>query len=131
VDPHCFDAVPDPEPDQAQNPDADPDPDPDLGGEGVGQPKMCILPGKILGTPLHICTEYFVNQSTTLSHLMPYNSGSFSHSTLAGLRPGLLLRWTAPPPPRLLELEEPLDASEPEDAESSLFSEPEEAAAAP
>jgi hypothetical protein len=62
---------------------------------------------------------------------MPYNSGSFSHSTLAGLRPGLLLRWTAPPPPRLLELEEPpLDASEPEDAESS-FSEPEEAAAAP
>jgi hypothetical protein len=51
VDPHCFDADPDP----AQNIDADPDPDPDPGGggEGVGQPKMCIPPGKILGTPLH------------------------------------------------------------------------------
>jgi hypothetical protein len=52
VDPHCFDA--DPEPDQ--EPDPDPaqniDPDPDPGGEGVGQPKMCIPPGKILGTPL-------------------------------------------------------------------------------
>ena len=34
VDPHCFDA----------------DPDPWEGG--VGQPKMCIPPGKILGTPL-------------------------------------------------------------------------------
>ncbi len=41
VDPHCF--------------DADPDPDPDPGwGEGVGQPKMCIPPGKILGTPLSV-----------------------------------------------------------------------------
>jgi hypothetical protein len=30
VDPHCFDADP----------------------KGVGQPKMCIPPGKILGTPL-------------------------------------------------------------------------------
>ncbi len=51
MDPHCFDADPDP----AQNIDADPDPDPDPGGggEGVGQPKMCIPPGKILGTPLH------------------------------------------------------------------------------
>jgi hypothetical protein len=30
-----------------------PDPDPDPGGgEGVGQPKMCIPPGQILGTPL-------------------------------------------------------------------------------
>jgi hypothetical protein len=47
VDPHCFDADPDP----AQNLDADPDPDPG-GGGGVGQPKMCIPPGKILGTPL-------------------------------------------------------------------------------
>jgi hypothetical protein len=45
VDPHCFDADPDPDP--AQNLDADPDP-----GGGVGQPKMCIPPGKILGTPL-------------------------------------------------------------------------------
>jgi hypothetical protein len=44
VDPHCFDADPDP----AQNLDADPDP----GGGGVCQPKMCIPPGKILGTPL-------------------------------------------------------------------------------
>ncbi len=45
MDPHCFDA--DPHPDPAQNLDADPDP-----GGGVGQPKMCIPPGKILGTPL-------------------------------------------------------------------------------
>ena len=44
VDPHCFDADP------AHNLDADPDPDP--GGGGRGQPKMCIPPGKILGTPL-------------------------------------------------------------------------------
>ncbi len=51
MDPHCFDADPDPDPDPAQNLDADPDPDPG-GREGVGQPKMCIPPGKILGTPL-------------------------------------------------------------------------------
>ncbi len=64
-DPHCLDADPDP----AQNLDADsdadvnadadpdPDPDPDPGGGEVGQPKMCIPPGKILGTPLqHGCT---------------------------------------------------------------------------
>jgi hypothetical protein len=52
VDPHCFDADADLDP--AQNLDADPDPDPDPGGggEGVGQPKMCIPPGKILDTPL-------------------------------------------------------------------------------
>ncbi len=50
MDPHCFDADPDPDP--AQNLDADPDPDPDGGGGGLGQPKMCIPPGKILGTPL-------------------------------------------------------------------------------
>ncbi len=25
-----------------------------VGGGGVGQPKMCIPPGKILGTPLHL-----------------------------------------------------------------------------
>jgi hypothetical protein len=48
MDPHCFDADPDP----AKNLNADPDPDPDPGGGGVGQPKMCIPPGKILGTPL-------------------------------------------------------------------------------
>jgi len=52
VDPHCFDADPEPDPDPAQNLDADPDPDPGGGGGGVGQPKMCIPPGKILGTPL-------------------------------------------------------------------------------
>jgi hypothetical protein len=51
VDPHCFDADPDP----AQNLDADPDPD---GGGGVGQPKMCIPPGKILGTPLSYGTFF-------------------------------------------------------------------------
>ncbi len=51
VDPHCFDADPDPDP--AQNLDADPDPDPEA-GEGVGQPKMCIPLGKILGTPLYL-----------------------------------------------------------------------------
>jgi hypothetical protein len=44
VDPHCFDADPepdpaqnldaDPDPDPAQNLDADPDPDPDPGGRG-------------------------------------------------------------------------------------------------
>jgi hypothetical protein len=43
----CFDADPDP----AQNLDPDPDP----AGGGVGQPKMCIPPGKILGTPLVSC----------------------------------------------------------------------------
>jgi hypothetical protein len=47
----AFDADPEPDPDLAQNLDADPDPDPG-GGGGVGQPKMCIPPGKILGTPL-------------------------------------------------------------------------------
>ncbi len=53
MDPHCFDADPEPDPDPApaQNLDADPDPDPG-GGGGVGQPKMCIPPGEILGTPL-------------------------------------------------------------------------------
>ncbi len=57
VDPHCFDA--DPDPDQAQNLDADTDPDPDPrgGGRGVGQPKMCIPPCKILGTPLSLVTN--------------------------------------------------------------------------
>ncbi len=53
MDPHCFDADPDPDPAQNLVADPDPDPDPDPGGgEGVGQPKMCIPPGKILGTPL-------------------------------------------------------------------------------
>ncbi len=53
-----FDADLEPDPDPAQNLDADPDPDPDPGGGGGGaaappaQPKMCIPPGKILGTPL-------------------------------------------------------------------------------
>jgi len=53
VDPHCFDGDPDP----AQNLDADPDPNP---GGGVGQPKMCIPPGKILGTPLGVSIKYLV-----------------------------------------------------------------------
>jgi hypothetical protein len=43
----------DPDPNPGFGSSADPDPDQDLGGgEGVGQPKMCIPPGKILGTPL-------------------------------------------------------------------------------
>ncbi len=64
VDPHCFDADPKPDPNPAQNLDADPDPDPDPdprgGGEGVGQPKLCIPPGKILGTPLSAMTKCFL-----------------------------------------------------------------------
>ncbi len=50
MDPHCFDA----DPDTAQNLDADPDPDPGGRGGGVGQQKMCIPPGKILGPPLTV-----------------------------------------------------------------------------
>ncbi len=46
MDPHCFNADPDPDP--AQNLD----PDPDLGWGGGSSAKMCIPPGKILGTPL-------------------------------------------------------------------------------
>ena len=52
VDPHCFDADPDPDP--AQNL---PRIQIQIRG-GVGQPKMCIPPGQILGTPLlavHFC----------------------------------------------------------------------------
>ncbi len=53
MDLHCFDAVPEPDPDPAENLDADPDPGTNPGGgEGVGQRKMCIPPGKIPGTPL-------------------------------------------------------------------------------
>ncbi len=55
---HCFDA--DPEPDPAQNLDTS--------GSGSrsrsrsrsrsgGKPKMCIPPGKILGTPLMVCSS--------------------------------------------------------------------------
>ncbi len=100
---------------------------PDL-GSGAGTLSERLFKYARYGT-VSVPDTSSINQ---LSHLMPYNSGSFSHSTLAGLRPGLLLRWTAPPPPRLLELEEPpLDASEPEDAAESLSSEPEEAATAP
>jgi hypothetical protein len=62
VDPHCFDVDPEPDSDPAQNLDTDPDPDPDPGGgdggEGVGQPKMCIPPGKILGTPLPVMDPF-------------------------------------------------------------------------
>ncbi len=57
MDPHCFDA--DPEPDPARNLDADSDPG--GGGGGVGQPKMCIPPGKILGTPLGTRHFYVFN----------------------------------------------------------------------
>ncbi len=53
MDLHCFDADPDPDPAQNLYADPDPDPKPDPGGGGgVGQPKMCIPPGKFLGTPL-------------------------------------------------------------------------------
>jgi len=52
VDPHCFDEDPEPDPDPAQNLDPDPDP--------VGQPKMCIPPGKILGTPLSATVSIFL-----------------------------------------------------------------------
>ncbi len=65
MDLHCFDADPEPDPDPAQNLDVDPDPDPDPGGEGVGQPKMCIPPGKILGTPL--TAVYSVNIQCTVT----------------------------------------------------------------
>jgi hypothetical protein len=57
VDPHCFDADPDPDP--AQNLDADPDPD--GGGGGLGQPKMCIPPGKILGTLLTVVIDVLLS----------------------------------------------------------------------
>jgi hypothetical protein len=50
-----------PDPDPAQNLDADPDPDPG-GGDVVGQPKMCIPPGKILGTP--VLTPYLTYVSS-------------------------------------------------------------------
>jgi hypothetical protein len=32
-------------------------------GEGVGQPKMCIPPGKILGTPLPAYIIFFYSKS--------------------------------------------------------------------
>ncbi len=57
MDPHCFDADPDPAQYLDVDPDPDPDPDPGGGGKRVGQPKMCIPPGKILGTPLQFAYE--------------------------------------------------------------------------
>ncbi len=72
VDPHCFDADPDPDP--AQNFDTDPDPDPGGGGEGVGQPKMCIPPGKILGTPLAVSQNEFEMCKLTLHKKAKYCS---------------------------------------------------------
>ncbi len=63
--PHCFDADPEPDSDPAQNLDADPDPDPGRGG-GVGQPKMCNPPGKILGTPLPIVFMMLIPVSDTV-----------------------------------------------------------------
>ncbi len=71
MDPHCFDGDPDPDP--AQNLDADPDPDPDPGGEGVGQPKMCIPPSKILGTPL-TSAHLFYMCCKLQSVLQPYDA---------------------------------------------------------
>jgi hypothetical protein len=62
---HCFDA--DPDPDLAQNLDPDPVPDPGRGGEEVeevGQPKMCIPPGKILGTPLILGLSISLNPNS-------------------------------------------------------------------
>jgi hypothetical protein len=65
VDPHCFDA--DPDPDQALNLDADPDSIQIRGGgEGVGQPKMCTPPGKILGTPLDATMTFFYKMPSSL-----------------------------------------------------------------
>ncbi len=58
---YCFDGEPDPDP--TQNLDPDPDPDPDPGG--VGKPKMCIPPGKILGTPLLPTPPIFPLNSAT------------------------------------------------------------------
>ena len=72
MDPHCFDSDPEPDPDPAQNLDADPDPDPDpRGGRSA---KMCIPPGKILGTPL----------LATVSHEF-IGSGSRSATWFTGL----------------------------------------------
>jgi hypothetical protein len=65
VDPHCYDADRDPDPDLAQNLEADPDQDRGGGREGVGQPKMCIPPGKILGTPLT-----WISTARTLSFML-------------------------------------------------------------
>jgi hypothetical protein len=50
VEPRAVDRILLMDPDPAQNLDADLDRDPEPGGGG--QPKMCIPPGKILGTPL-------------------------------------------------------------------------------
>ena len=44
VDPHCFDAVPEPDPGPAQNLYADPDPDPDSDGGGGEVGKKCATP---------------------------------------------------------------------------------------
>ncbi len=91
VDPHCFDA--DPEPDPAQNLDADPDsdpdadPDPDPGGGGVGglgQPKMCIPPDKILGTPLKPLPS---NPSNRVTSSSCYNFVRVLLNFLTGLLP--------------------------------------------
>jgi hypothetical protein len=55
VDPHCFDA--DPEPDPAQNLDMQIRIQIQIRGGGEGGVKMCIPPGKILGTPLIMVTK--------------------------------------------------------------------------
>jgi hypothetical protein len=69
VDPHCFDADPDPDP--AQNLYADPDPDLG-GGEGVGQPKMCIPPANPRYAP-----DYNI---FTMGNPMPESSLTLSQS---------------------------------------------------
>jgi hypothetical protein len=71
---YCFDADPELDPDPAQNPDPDPDP-----GEGVGQPKMCIHPGKILGTPL--ATGLTLIRLPSLSPSTVFSSAKLSRVT--------------------------------------------------
>ncbi len=81
VDPHCFNADPDPDPDPAQNLDTDPDPDP-----GVGQPKMCISPGKILGTPLFMANHLSSTQvSWSILQYSLHCLGFFSFSNVVFL----------------------------------------------
>ncbi len=72
MDPHCFDADLEPDPDPAQNLDADPDPG--GGGEEVGQPKMCIPPGKILGTPLTDTVTFLRNGQNSLSSTVSFEN---------------------------------------------------------
>ena len=113
MDSHCFDADLETDPDPAQNLDADPDPD--RGGrEGVGQPKMCIPPGKILGTPLPVPYRYLqkmyfrknndlltirgsiasTNKSTSRSSITLDDVGSPGFPQITPLK-SLILGWAA------------------------------------